>query len=189
MPVEQVKPSPKYDNITLQDFGRRPTTINDIKGLLTLIDMTPGNVLEIGAWFGKTTYELATRFPLKSIHTVDFLEITLEYDCAMTTRASKKDLCKYAKHLPNVIFHYVKSDQFDYDGEGITMVFIDGDHGYQGVKADTEKALQNLPRGGIICWHDSFQRRFGVPAYLEAEIDPKFRRYAFPSSQITFIKI
>ena len=184
-----IQPNPKYNNIELKPLGRRPTTINDIKGILTLIDETDGNFLEVGAWYGRTTYELASRFPEKTFHTIDFLEIRLPYECAMTTRAPKEDLCKYARHLPNVVFHYIESSNFDYKEKEITITFIDGNHSYEGCKADTELALKNIPKGGIICWHDSFQRRFGVPEYLEKEIDSRYKRVAFEKSQITFIRL
>lgn len=184
-----IKPDNEFENIELKPFGRRPTTINDIKGILTLIKQSRGNFLEVGAWWGKTTYELATRFPERTFHTIDFLEIQLPYECAMTTRAPKEDLCKYARHLPNVAFHYIESSKFDYKGKGIGIVFIDGNHSEDGCRLDTELAIRNLPRGGIICWHDSFQSRFGVKSYLEREIDRKYERTAFEKSQITFIRI
>jgi predicted O-methyltransferase YrrM len=186
--MEYTKPHTAFDNIILKNFGRRPTSCNDIKGLLTLIHQSQGNFLEIGTWYGKTTYELATRFPMRTFYTVDFLEIQLEYECAMTTRASKDDLCKYAKDLPNVEFHYVKSQKFNYQGKNIGMVFIDGDHGYRGVKTDTELALKNLSRGGIIAWHDSFHSCFAVKKYLETEIDPFCERKAFEKSQVSYIQ-
>jgi len=185
--IEIVKPSPKYENIALKPLGRRPTTINDIKGLLSLLRNSEGNFLEIGTWWGKSTYELATRFPKKTFYTIDFLDIQLEYECAMTTRASKEDLCKYAKDLPNVKFEYIESCKFDYNGKNIRTVFVDGDHGYIGVKKDTELALKNLPKGGIIAWHDSLQHRFAVPKYLETEIDTKYKRYLFENSQVSYI--
>ena len=187
-----VEPLRKYQDITLAPLGRRPTTINDIKGLLSLNYRAEGNILEIGAWWGKTSFEIATRFPDRTVHTVDFLEVQLEYECAMTTRASREDLCKYAKHLPNVVFHYVKSQEFDYSGKDIGFVFIDGDHGYQGCREDSEKAIryfQSTGRHGIIAWHDSFQPRFAVRQYLEREIDPRFERKAFVNSQVSYIRV
>lgn len=45
-------------------------------------------------------------------------------------------------------------------------IFIDGDHSYEGVKNDTEKALQLLKPGGIIVWHDYAAKSPGVLEYL-----------------------
>lgn len=45
-------------------------------------------------------------------------------------------------------------------------IFIDGDHSYEGVKNDTEKALELLKPGGVIVWHDYAAKSPGVLDYL-----------------------
>lgn len=50
--------------------------------------------------------------------------------------------------------------------ESMDYIFIDGDHSYEGVKNDTEKALQLLKPGGIIVWHDYAAKSPGVLEYL-----------------------
>jgi predicted O-methyltransferase YrrM len=50
--------------------------------------------------------------------------------------------------------------------ESMDYIFIDGDHSYEGVKNDTEKALQLLKPGGIIVWHDYAAKSPGVLKYL-----------------------
>lgn len=182
------KPDAEFNNTVLEKFGRRPTSMNDIKGLLTLIKKIPGNVLEIGAWYGKTTYELATRFPEKIFYTVDWLENKLT-EIEQRARADKDDIGRYSKYLDNVKLHYLNSADFEYSGKNISLVFIDGDHSYDGVKKDTEKALENLKPGDIICWHDSLITCFGVPHYLEKEIDPVYKRKIFLKSQISWIEL
>ena len=48
------------------------------------------------------------------------------------------------------------SRKFDFSGwhGKIDLVFIDGDHTFDYVRADTENAFQLLRRGGCILWHD-----------------------------------
>jgi len=189
--MEIVAPLKKFDNIVLQSMGRRPTNINDIKGLLSLLDRSKDNFLEIGTWSGATLSELARRFPSKTFHSVDFLEIELPYKCAMTTRMPRQDIGKYARHLPNVVLHYIESKDFEYGDKNIGLVFIDGNHSYEGCKLDTDKALAYFKRekkSGIICWHDSNNNYFGVPKYLKAEIDPFFTRKFFKDSQVSYIR-
>lgn len=50
--------------------------------------------------------------------------------------------------------------------ESMDYIFIDGDHSYQGVRNDTEKALQLLKPGGVIVWHDYAAKSPGVLEYL-----------------------
>ncbi len=50
--------------------------------------------------------------------------------------------------------------------ESMDYIFIDGDHSYEGVKNDTEKALQLLKPGGVIVWHDYAAKSPGVLDYL-----------------------
>lgn len=42
----------------------------------------------------------------------------------------------------------------EWAGPPIGLLFIDGDHRYQAVKADTEAWLPHLALGAWICWHD-----------------------------------
>jgi predicted O-methyltransferase YrrM len=184
-----VKPIKKFEDIQLKNLGRRPTTIHDIKGILTLINQIHGNVMEIGAWYGKTTYELATRFPDREFYTVDWLENTIS-EREENARAPLPDICKYAKHLSNVHYEYKPSQTIQYDEyDNIKLSFIDGDHSYEGAKSDTEIALEYFVRrgGGIIAWHDSLNGTFGVPHYLKKEIDPIYTRYIFENSQVSYI--
>lgn len=61
--------------------------------------------------------------------------------------------------------------------ESMDYIFIDGDHSYEGVKNDTEKALQLLKPGGIIVWHDYAAKSPGVLEYLSefSQDRPLFR--------------
>lgn len=178
-----------WPDIKLQDFGRRPTTKNDIRALCQIIERTKGNVFEIGTWLGKTTYELATTFPNKNFTTIDWLDNELS-EREQTARVTRNELCKYAKDLKNVEFIYMPSYEIDYSKYyNIKIVFIDGDHSYAGVKADTEKALEYLKPGSVIAWHDARNGTFGVPHYLKKEIEPKYNIKIFKGSQIAYIKI
>jgi predicted O-methyltransferase YrrM len=42
------------------------------------------------------------------------------------------------------------------------MIFIDGDHTYEGAKADIEQALKILPKGSLLCGHDYARTDPGV---------------------------
>jgi predicted O-methyltransferase YrrM len=171
--------APDYPIIEPKNFGRRPTTKFDISGLLYLIRLScKKNILEIGTWYGKTTYEIASNFPEKTIFTMDYMEDDLVLSEHETKhRASKEDLCKYANEeaLNNVCFIYANShiynfDKFKKSGTIIDFIFIDGDHSFDGVKIDTEKSIDYLKKngGGTIAWHDIHTKNLTqVPDYMQ----------------------
>jgi predicted O-methyltransferase YrrM len=50
----------------------------------------------------------------------------------------------------------------------VDLIFIDGDHSYNGCKSDTLAALKLIRPGGLICWHDYiFRFRHGVVRALD----------------------
>lgn len=164
---------PDYPIIEPKDFGRRPTSKYDISTLLFLmLKSCKKDFFEIGTWYGKTTYEIASRFPDKIIYTMDYMEddlILSEHE--NKTRASKDDLCIYAEELTNVVFLYVNSHIYDFDIiKNVDFIFIDGDHSFNGVKIDTEKAIDYLEKnsGGTIAWHDIHTKNLTqVPDYMK----------------------
>lgn len=168
----QIK-NPGHQIVEVQDFGRRPTSKHDISALLYLMKSCGGDFVEIGSWYGKTTYEIATRFPRKRIYTMDYIEKDLILDPA-SNRAlieDKDDLCKYAKNLYNVDFIYANSHTYDFNNFiNVDFFFIDGDHSFDGVKIDSEKAAEYLIKnsGGIIAWHDVHTKNLTqVPDYMQ----------------------
>lgn len=166
--------------IEVRDLGRRPSSATDVSALIHLIEeYSTNDILEIGTWYGKTTYELASAFPNKIVYTIDYMEDDLILsEHGTKTRAKKEDLCKYAKDLDNVVFIYENSHTYDFYQLGyIDFIFIDGNHSFDGVKKDSEKSIDYLRgnNGGIIAWHDIHNKGLtDVPRYLNClakEID------------------
>lgn len=52
----------------------------------------------------------------------------------------------------------------------VNLLFIDSDHSYQAVKADTERYLPFVVRGGIIIYHDC-NGNWGVEDYFKEKIE------------------
>lgn len=180
------------------DFGRRPTTPKCIACLLQLIETyCKENILEIGSWYGKTTYELATRFPKKKVFTMDYIGPELKLD-PIANRAliiDEEELCKFAKHLENVFYLYQNSHIFDFDQFResniiIDFVFVDGDHSYHGLKVDTEKSIKMLKKtkGGIIAFHDIRVGHTDVPKYMK-ELSQTRSVYFFNNCNIGYITV
>jgi predicted O-methyltransferase YrrM len=122
-----------------------------------------GNVLEIGTLFGDTAFEIASAFPTRKVICLDALDAGYN---AMGLTA--ETVCRSARGLPNVELRIGNSRDFVYaDEDRIRFIFIDGDHSWDGLRADTERALQYAKGGRIpIVWHD-YAENFEVMYYLK----------------------
>lgn len=124
-----------------------------------------GKILEIGTHYGFTTRNLRTIYPNAQIVTVDL------------AREHCPDGLKHQQHelLPmdeigreyqgldnaQILQFYGGSDDF-FKGldpsESFDFIFVDGDHAYEQVKKDTENAMRFLAPGGVIAWHDVYNK-------------------------------
>lgn len=185
---------PDMPLIQIKDFGRRPTTQGDITILCYLIkEYSKGNILEIGCWEGKTTYDLAVNFPDKIVYTLDYVEDDLILsNHGKKHQPLKEDICKYANDLENVKFNYKNAHTYNFSYfKNVDFIFIDGDHSFEGVKKDTEKSIDYLKKrnGGIIAWHDVKNSDTDVPKYLMQEIAPYHDLYFFNRTGIGYIQV
>jgi len=134
-------------------------SIYEAQWLIWMSQKTTGSILEIGTHYGGTTRNLARANPDKIIYTVDWVTDTptMREEQRATDMPTLENVGKLAQGIPNVIQILQNSWDFDYAGKDIGFVFIDGDHSYEGVRADTELALKSYrdePRPLTIVWHD-----------------------------------
>lgn len=121
-----------------------------------------GDVLEIGCNQGEVTRELALALPERAVIGVDWThgESTMVAE-QQGERPAIGQAGSKAKALLNVRIIDCPSAHLNIEEhglEGVRTVFIDGDHSYDGVKADTEKWIMRLEKlGGPWCilWHDA----------------------------------
>lgn len=146
-----------------------------------LKQQTRGNILEIGTFYGQTARELATHLPDRKIICVDYIG-TDEY-----TSLTIDTVCKYARHLPNVDLRLGNSKDFIYDPkDDISVIIIDADHSWEGVKADTQKALDYLKgRHGTIIWHD-YEPSYEIHSYLQWLYDHGLLIYFVKGTTLAF---
>lgn len=113
---------------------------------------------EIGTRSGISTIALAiaARDVGGHVHTIDVSEEHLG--------AAQKNL-SMAECLPYVNFIVGDSRNTDFP-EPLDVLFIDGDHSYDGVKADFERHEPNVKKGGIILFHDA-SIYDGIECYLK----------------------
>jgi cephalosporin hydroxylase len=99
------------------------------------------NILEIGCYDGGSSYYLS-RFA-KNMITIDN-NIPCRFDCSCFN--TNYQYIGGDSHHPNQIAHF---SDFEWD-----FAFIDGDHSYEGVKADFYNLLPHLKKGTPVAFHD-----------------------------------
>ena len=116
-------------------------------------DLEPQRLCEIGASAGGTLY-LLTR-----VARPDAVIVSLDIDTPAHTRRARE---KFARESQRVISVQANSQQLatrDHvanllGGAELDFLFIDGDHSYEGVRADFELYSGMVRQGGLIALHD-----------------------------------
>ncbi len=72
----------------------------------------------------------------------------------------KSDVPDYSERLAyssKIEHNYTDSKLFDFEsvGDSVDLYFIDGDHSYEGVKADTSNVFKYRRKDSIVVWHDA----------------------------------
>ena len=181
-------------------FERRFTPRADSQFLLWLSEQTTANIVEIGCADGLTTYQLAVHNPHKVVYAVDIGD-TAEMAAMQQKNETPAtgEVCKLAVGLPNVQLIIRDSKLVNYaDFKDVSMVFIDGNHTYEGVKADTHLAMRALMRSKFdakfVAWHDYCEGPhpvgwLKVGEYLRAEIDGLFDVFFVPGTSVAFCRV
>jgi predicted O-methyltransferase YrrM len=105
------------------------------------VKMSKGNILEIGRYEGGSTVLISTAAK-------EFLNRTVySIDNAIYSFSDRLE-------LDNVVLINADSTKYNFTIP-FGFIFIDGDHSYEGVKADTQKHWNNLERDGLILYHNA----------------------------------
>ncbi|MEI6748355.1 MAG: class I SAM-dependent methyltransferase [Bacteroidales bacterium] len=133
------------------DGGSLPTDLALLKGLAKNIEQC--NYFEIGTWRGESVANVSK--VARECYTMD-LPDDEKRNIGMTEEYIQQ-YAVYSKELPNVI--HLKANSLNFDFEALNkkfdLVFIDGDHHYDGVLNDTRKAISYLiHEKSVIVWHD-----------------------------------
>ena len=151
--MDQVFDGEIYDvgPITFLDGGSLPTDLALLRGLAGLYEDC--SYFEIGTWRGESVANMAR--VAKECYT---LNLSAEEMRRMGIRSKYMYLLGYfSKALDNVVHLSGNSLDFDFAAldKRFDIIFIDGDHHYEHVRNDTEKALKYLAHdSSVIVWHD-----------------------------------
>lgn len=156
------------------------TPTRDARWLVWKARQYPGDVLEIGCYHGEMTREFAAMYPTRHVWTVDWAENSTLPDFQRPEVLPASRIGECVRYFPNVSLLLQDSKTIDYNRlPGISFVYIDGDHSYEGVKADSERVLDYFKRNPTSCrpacvvWHDYAQDGWteGVGRYLDSRTD------------------
>jgi predicted O-methyltransferase YrrM len=149
----------------------------EIVGLLRILQENPPRyVCEIGSACGGTLFLLAKMcHPDALIISID-LGITVERSVAHSHfgNAHQRLVSIRADSRAAGTLRRVRSLL---KGHQLDLLFIDGDHSYQGVKADFENYSPLVREGGLAVFHDivpDFRTRFGTPTINDTGEVPRF---------------
>jgi predicted O-methyltransferase YrrM len=121
-------------------------------------------LFEIGTYLGRTTYHLTYASEGAVVTTVNLPpEADPEWGPYQQTYFRGRPR---AEQIRQVWADSSVLDTSPYRGR-MDFVFVDGDHRYEGVKADTGKAFEVLAPGGMIVWHDYAAKSPGLCRFME----------------------
>ena len=121
-------------------------------------------IFEFGTFLGRTTYHLAALNPTARVWTLDlpreenpwrFADYVGRYFAGTSEAARITALQENAFRFDPTPF-----------ARSMDFIWVDGDHSYEGVKNDTDKAFKMLAPGGAIMWHDFGHESPGLVDYF-----------------------
>ena len=173
----------------------------ELEALKKCIDSLPDGAIciNIGAGFGTSGLAFIESKNVARLYTID--KFALESENGLGALEIEKRVFKefgydedpryYPVHRDSYSAGITWSAMYEYIGEVVDMVFIDGDHSYEQVKKDIGAWLPNIKKGGIIAFHDygPVDGLGGVSSAVDELITPKFEKIshekAFAAFRIT----
>jgi hypothetical protein len=139
-------------------------------------------ICEIGVFKGDFSKFLKDNLDPKELHLIDIFEGMMCSGDKDGNNIIYSDLSRDYENLltffqndKSVFLHKGKS--FDilngFEDNYFDIIYIDGDHTYEGVKKDLEVSLKKIKKTGFICGHDYTQDKF--PGVVKAVSDFKLQ--------------
>ena len=158
--------------------------INELTGHANKTDMlyvaaiakhlAANKIFEFGTYTGRTTFYLAHNNPSASVVTLNLPpEKDLRYGPFLGV------MFKGTQEEKRITQLLADSREFDIASlrRQFDFVFVDGDHSYELVQNDTQKAFELLKPGGTIMWHDYAPKSEGLVRFFQVftQEQPVFR--------------
>lgn len=165
LPVEMLEaifPGIEEQTVTLSHSLRNRSLPHGEAYVLSLITayVRPKQIFEIGTASGQGTLLMARQAPEASIDTLDLGSEAP----SLGVQAGEPPLenldaigsAYRGTHAARITQHFGDSARFDYGpfARAIDLVFVDGSHTYEYVRADSRSALSMLAPRGVVIWDD-----------------------------------
>jgi predicted O-methyltransferase YrrM len=161
--LEAVFPGIEERTLTLQHSLRGRSLPHGEAYVLSLITahVRPERIFEIGTASGQSTLLMARQAPGASIDTLDLGSEAPSLgvqpgEPPIADLDAIGSAYRATEHAARISQHFGDSAQFDYGpfAGKIDLVFVDGSHTYEYVRADSSSALSMLAPGGVVVWDD-----------------------------------
>lgn len=133
--------------------------VDEVSALKQLAQGLPGDfplIVNIGAGAGTSGLAFVEARPDTMLVTVDIQDESSPFGCLQGERLVFES-AGFASLL-GVQWHQIHGSSPDvgktWEGRMADMIFIDGDHSYEGCKADIQSWIPNLKAGGVLAIHD-----------------------------------
>lgn len=122
-------------------------------------EIKPSAVFEFGTFDGRTTLHFAINSPpAAKIFTLDIAadQIDLGPNAEFMDATLVGERVKKTQYSSKVTFITADSAKYDFSrfSNSIDLIFVDGDHSFDGVMRDSMHAYDMLRNDGIVIWHD-----------------------------------
>jgi predicted O-methyltransferase YrrM len=125
--------------------------LEDIYKLYELSMVTPGPILEIGCHHGKSTVVIARALAARSAG-VPFMSLDVDPQCLDTTAQNLAER-RLAERVV-LVRGSARACLRTISNLRPALVFLDGDHSYDGVRSDLEALESRVPNGALLLFHD-----------------------------------
>ncbi len=169
---------------------------------------TGGLCVEIGVWRGEFSSEILSVIKPDCLVLVDPWRSFDEHDDQSFSgregdikmeRIYKKVIADYAEEIATGQIKVIRDVSTvalgGFEDESISFAYVDGDHSYEGVKADIDKLFPKMSVGGVIAFDDYHRRGWWKDGVLRAIHEflgahpREVRILAVEGAQIAFEKI
>jgi hypothetical protein len=175
---------------SLPEGKQRYTTDRHLEALLRIcLQKQPSRILELYTAYGDTTLALARVCPESRLTTID---ICLEMGIGKQTGEvpSREKVGEAFRDQPErerITQHVVDPQVFDWAKVPVAdLVFIDGDHSYEGVLNDTIIALERSASYSILVWDDYWSACPGVIQLINDLNTPQDFLFLVSETRIVF---